>query len=85
MNWETGIDIHTPAMFSKLSLDDLHPSGVAPWLFKSLALWWLPGVEQREEMQIYCLKGMELQVKKVEKVLEVGGGDEHRTWVYLMP
>ena len=30
-------------------------------------------------MQIYCLKGMELQVKKVEKVLEVDGGDEHRT------
>ena len=30
MNWEIGIDIYTPDMFSKLSLDDLHPSGVAP-------------------------------------------------------
>ena len=78
MNWEIGIDIYTPAMFSNLSLGDLHPSGVAPGLFKSLALWWLPGVEQREEMGICCLMGMELQVRKVEEALEIDGGDGQR-------
>ena len=39
--------------------------------------WWLLGAGGREEVENSCLMGIEFQLGKVKKILEMDGGDGH--------